>query len=160
MEPKSITLLCLSESNRLPCTVNPSIHLITSSAICIITIIIMSPPPRPQHPPWSTAPTRTTPMPHTETRSWHGYANGPPSSPLCPYIGSGLPYIGSPSYPNPPSCPLHRIASLSIASPSHRTVHTNCHHHAIAISKYLGHCTPCCTQALILSMYKSVTRLR
>ena len=104
MEPKSITLLCLSESNRLPCTVNPSIHLITSSAICIITIIIMSPPPRPQHPPWSTAPTRTTPMPHTETRSWHGYANGPPSSPLCPYIGS-------PSYPNPPSCPLHRIAS-------------------------------------------------
>ena len=104
MEPKSITLLCLSELNRLPRTVNPSIHLITSSAICIITIIIMSPPPRPQHPPWSTAPTRTTPMPHTETRSWHGYANGPPSSPLCPYIGS-------PSYPNPPSCPLHRIAS-------------------------------------------------
>ena len=133
MEPKSITLLCLSESNRLPCTVNPSIHLITSSAICIITIIIMSPPPRPQHPPWSTAPTRTTPMPHTETRFWHGYANGPPSSPLCPYIGSGPPIHRVPIISKSSVLPVtsHRITEYRITKSSYRPyqLSSSCHCH-------------------------------
>ena len=133
MEPKSITLLCLSESNRLPCTVNPSIHLITSSAICIITIIIMSPPPRPQHPPWSTAPTRTTPMPHTETRSWHGYGQWTTLFSTLPIHRVRAPIHRVPIISKSSVLPIasHRITEYRITKSSYRPyqLSSSCHCH-------------------------------